>query len=525
MIKLSKLVLFCCTIFIVKTTFAQDTLFVEQLSYIDSSTSNFQLGVRPLIVDNSNTASFFYTSRGSNTDSVYLTTSNNSGQNWSAPEVVSTHEHTVNVKYYAEGPTAAIDNSGYIHVVYPYRGSPLYLSSWVDYPPTHINYVTNESGDWVTSIDAINGNSIQVSEGNGATVCYLHWPAISSLNNIEYYASHDYAWFATKSHVVSSQKGAGGTWSEGSALVTFDRGTIDKYTINCATVVNDAANIYSLWFNRYTGELKAKTNNSGEWGAEETIFTSSYAIDGVSNSYIMSSISGNGKCQVLMSRMENSYNYNELFFLENNGVGWSADTIVLSDSLNFVTAYEKNDTTNIFYRYSYQNLSKYGYKYLTHTGNGFSEPTVISVGENRKIYNLVTAEHHSDPLIYQYYDEDKEKWYLCSGELDDLVATGIEESNNNTPADYSLKQNYPNPFNPETTIEFQLPETGIVTIKIYNMLGQLIKTLVDEVKSAGSHSVKWNGKYENEKSAVSGIYIYQMKANEYQATKKMITLK
>jgi hypothetical protein len=524
MYRLSKLVIFCFVIFIVKNTFAQDTLLVEKLSYIDSSASMFKVGVRPLLVDNSNTACFFYVSCGSNSDFVYLTTSNNSGQNWSTPEVVSTHEHPVNNKYYAQGPTATIDDDGYIHVVYPYRGTPLYINGWDNYPPTHINHVTNESGDWMTFVDVINDSSIQASEGNGATVSYLYWPAILSKNNMEYFAAPDYAWWATKSHVVYSERGADGIWSEGSALVTYERGAIDKHTIYCATIVTDAANIYSLWFNRFTGELKAKTNSSGVWGADENIFTSSYSIDGVSNAYSMSSISGNGKCQVLMSRMENSYNYKELFFLENNGVSWSADIIAISDSLNFVTAYEKNDTTNIFYRYYFQNFNKYGYKFLTHTGIGFSAPAVISVGENKNIYNIVTAEHHSGPLICQYFDEDKAMWFLCSGELSDL-ATGIEDSKNNTPTDYSLKQNYPNPFNPETIIEFQLPETGIVTIKIYNMLGQLIKTLVDENKTAGSHSVKWNGKDENGKSAASGIYIYQMKTNGYQISKKMITLK
>lgn len=525
MYRLSKLVLFYFAIFIVKTTFAQDTLFIEQLSYIDSSASSFQMGVRPLIVDNSNTASFFYTSRGSNTDFVYLTTSNNSGQNWSAPEVVSTHEHPVNNKYYAQGPTAAMDNSGYIHVVYPYRGTPLYISGWDNYPPTHINHVTNESGDWVTVVDVINDNSIQTSDGNGATVSYIYWPAILSLKNMEYFAAPDYAWWATKSHVVYSERGAAGIWSEGSALVTYERNAIDKYTIYCATLVTDATNIYSLWFNRYTGELKSKTNSAGVWGEEEVIYTSSYAIDGVTNAYSMSAISGNGKCRVVMSRMENTYNYNQLFFYERNGPNWTMESMLISDTLNFVNAYEKNDTTNIFYRYYIQNEARYGYKFLTYTGSGFSNPAVLSFGDNKNIYNFITAEHHSDPLIYQYYDEDKAMWYLCSGELGELVTTGIEDIDNNIPKEYALFQNYPNPFNPETTIEFQLPKTGIVSIKIYNMLGQLIKTLVDEIKTAGSYSVRWNGKDENGNSAASGIFIYQMKTNEYQASKKMITLK
>jgi len=521
----SKLIIFCFAMFMVSTAFAQDTLFVEQLSYIDSSAIRFQVGVRPLIVDNSNTASFFYTSRGDNTDSIYITTLNNSGQNWSTPEVVSTHEHIYNNKYYAQGPTAAIDNSGYIHVVYPYRGAPLYAASWVNYPPSHINYVTNESGDWMTFVDVINDSSIQASDGNGETVSYLYWPAILSLNNMEYFNSTDYAWWATKSHVVYSERGANGIWSEGSALVTYDRGVIDKYTIYCSTIVTDAANIYSLWFNRFTGELKLKTNSSGVWGPDETLLTSSYAIDGVVNAYSMSSISGNGKSQVVMSRMENTYNYNELFFFEIDEAGWSLETTLISDTLNLVNAYERNDTTNIFYRYYKQSENKYGYKFLTHTYYGFSEPAVVSFGDNKNVYNFITAEHQPDPLIYQYYDEDKAMWYLCSGELGDLVTTGIEESNNNTPADYSLKQNYPNPFNPTTRIEYYISNRSNVKINIYNMSGELIKVLLNEEKNTGNYSITWDGRNNSDDLVASGAYFYQIQTNDFVQVKKMIYLK
>lgn len=509
----------------VNTTFAQDTLFVKQLSYIDSSALSFQMGVRPLIVDDSNTASFFYISRGNTADTLFLTTSNNSGQNWSTREIVSGHVHINNNGYYAQGPTATIDDDGYFHVIYPYRGAPIYYPSFSNYPPNHINYATNESGNWVTSVDVINDSTIQASEGNASTVSYLYWPAMLSLNNMENLATYDYAWFSTKSHVVYSERDTTGIWTEGSALVTYERGVKDKYTIYTSTIVTDATNIHSLWFNRYTGELKSKTNSAGVWGAEEVIHTSPYAIDGVATTYSMSAISGSGKSQVVMSRMENASNYNELFFTEYNGDSWSVDAILISDTTHLVTAYEKNDTTNIFYRYYTQNDTRYGYKFLTHTADGFSNTAVLSFNDNNNTYQLMVAEHQSDPLIYQYYDKDKAMYYLCSGEIGELVISDVEEFNNNRPANYSLKQNFPNPFNPETTIQFHVPETGKVTIKIFNVLGQIVKTLVDEIKLEGSYSVKWNGKDENGKSAVSGIYIYQMIANGYKTSKKMITLK
>ncbi|MBN2461837.1 MAG: T9SS type A sorting domain-containing protein [Candidatus Cloacimonetes bacterium] len=88
-----------------------------------------------------------------------------------------------------------------------------------------------------------------------------------------------------------------------------------------------------------------------------------------------------------------------------------------------------------------------------------------------------------------------------------------------------LYQNYPNPFNPYTTISYLLAEVSSNTIKIYNIKGQIIKTFVNDVKSAGEHSVIWDGTDDNNKPVSSGIYFYKLKINDYEKTKKMILLK
>jgi len=86
--------------------------------------------------------------------------------------------------------------------------------------------------------------------------------------------------------------------------------------------------------------------------------------------------------------------------------------------------------------------------------------------------------------------------------------------------DYSLEQNYPNPFNPSTTIEFSVPRTERVTLKIYDLLGREIKTLVNEDKSQGSYRVEFNAGY-----LASGVYFYRMQAGNFAQTKKLILLK
>ncbi len=88
-----------------------------------------------------------------------------------------------------------------------------------------------------------------------------------------------------------------------------------------------------------------------------------------------------------------------------------------------------------------------------------------------------------------------------------------------------LGQNYPNPFNPSTTIAFQLPQAGPVALKVFNIAGQLVKTLIDEEKGIGEHTVIWNGTNEVGADVPSGIYFYRLQAGEFSETKRMTLLK
>ncbi|MGE5620947.1 MAG: T9SS type A sorting domain-containing protein [archaeon] len=87
-------------------------------------------------------------------------------------------------------------------------------------------------------------------------------------------------------------------------------------------------------------------------------------------------------------------------------------------------------------------------------------------------------------------------------------------------ADFALLQNYPNPFNPATQISFQVPEGSNVTLRVFDMLGKEIATLVDEFKSAGSHTVQFNAS-----NLPSGMYIYQLRAGTHNSMRKMMLLK
>jgi hypothetical protein len=86
-------------------------------------------------------------------------------------------------------------------------------------------------------------------------------------------------------------------------------------------------------------------------------------------------------------------------------------------------------------------------------------------------------------------------------------------------------KNYPNPFNPETTISFEISESGKTEVEIFNVKGQKVKTLLNENLEFGSHSIVWDGRNDKEEQVSSGMYFYRISVNGNQKTSKMLMLK
>jgi hypothetical protein len=99
------------------------------------------------------------------------------------------------------------------------------------------------------------------------------------------------------------------------------------------------------------------------------------------------------------------------------------------------------------------------------------------------------------------------------------IGTSVDDGGNSV-LTYSLSQNYPNPFNPNTIIEYSIPETGYIKLKVYDILGNEVITLVNEEKTPGNYSVEWNAS-----SLASGVYVYRLQAGSYMQTRKMILMK
>ena len=107
-----------------------------------------------------------------------------------------------------------------------------------------------------------------------------------------------------------------------------------------------------------------------------------------------------------------------------------------------------------------------------------------------------------------------------------ITTTSVEGAHSNSlPTDFELKQNFPNPFNPNTTIQFQLPAASHMSLKIYNLDGQLIKTLISEQMTAGNHNVNWDGTNDLGIKVGSGLYFYRIQAGRFTTARRMILIK
>ncbi|MFQ5652341.1 MAG: cohesin domain-containing protein [bacterium] len=111
-----------------------------------------------------------------------------------------------------------------------------------------------------------------------------------------------------------------------------------------------------------------------------------------------------------------------------------------------------------------------------------------------------------------------------------FTVSGIVESvdeTNHLPQDFALEQNYPNPFNPETKIVFDLPSglSSEVTLQVFNLQGQLVRTLLNARLLPGTHAVVWDGVDARGQAVASGVYVYTLRTKDFVATKKMLLLR
>jgi hypothetical protein len=159
---------------------------------------------------------------------------------------------------------------------------------------------------------------------------------------------------------------------------------------------------------------------------------------------------------------------------------------------------------------------------------------VAKIGSGNPFY---TGEYYSQPatisgrLYLAYNDQiggysDNFGYFISVVITPSTLVTSIQQDGDNIqPTSLKLSQNYPNPFNGQTTIEFDIPQTENISIKIYNELGQEVRELFSGLRLAGYNSLIWDGKNNYGNTVSSGKYFYQINTSNYTSTKKMIFLK
>ena len=174
-----------------------------------------------------------------------------------------------------------------------------------------------------------------------------------------------------------------------------------------------------------------------------------------------------------------------------------------------------------FIHLPYQADGQYG----TTNGNDWGEEdNGLSTIENNLTWNLVWWETQFIQGDYITIE------YLGPLSIEDIYVfnpnDGLYSNNDNIiPKDYSVNQNYPNPFNPVTRFRYDLPEDALVNITIYDMMGRVVKTLINDQQTAGYKSLHWNATNDAGSPVSAGIYLYMIQAGDFRQTKKMILLK
>ncbi len=151
------------------------------------------------------------------------------------------------------------------------------------------------------------------------------------------------------------------------------------------------------------------------------------------------------------------------------------------------------------------NLSS-NYAYIGR-GGYTADPVLLGEIHDVRMYNKLLSQ---DEVLHLY---------------ENFPVSAVEQRVGSQPQDFNLGQNYPNPFNPTTTIEYALPNTTAARLTVYNMVGQKIATLADDLHQAGTFKAAWNGMNDFGNAVNSGLYIYKLETENYSMTKKMVLMR
>ena len=269
----------------------------------------------------------------------------------------------------------------------------------------------------------------------------------------------------------------GENWAE------VDSGLPTNTHVNAFILVPNGVGVTDIFAGAYNG-LFLSTNNGNSWTSAST---------GMTNTEIHS----------LAASGANLFagTYKGVFLSTDNGTSWINISTGLPTSEEFTALIAVG--TNIF-------AGSHSGAYLS-TDNGSSWGT-INTGFT--IYHAVRSFFISRANLYAVTSSG-----IWKRPLSEMI-TSVQELSNNLPSKFKLEQNYPNPFNPSTKIDFQIPVLSFVEIKVYDLLGREVATLVNEEENPGEYETTFDGS-----KLASGVYFYRMQAGDFIQTKKLLLMK
>ena len=416
------------------------------------------------------------------------------------------------------------------------NGKP--VLSWTGYSDGNITKITSEQEDLIRK------RALVKVRGD------LGWGSLTELgDNINYVNNNSVTSASEKTVIVWSQ----GTtpqskWVKRSAAAYSNICNLSHSGIeNQVTMGSDFNNMYAMVFNNQTTPLyfiKSTTNFSAECasgGINKITYSDSiisYGRSGIVSKNGVEFVFNTGDVFVsdssvqftfvpdtllfnsaeelnIATRTENfwleeevDFFFSNLYYVLNHEL---ADSVLTEqDQVNFkveLVKAQSGDVVGTFDNITYNksNLEKYAsIHYLVNTSG-------IQAGE----YYLRLVISVAGEAGYNLSNIQRDEF-----DLNKLHYVNVSFKGETIPVTYELSQNYPNPFNPTTTIRYQLPNDGMVTLKVYDILGAEVATLVNEEMVAGKHEVNFNAS-----SLASGVYIYRINVNDYTNVKKMVLLK
>ncbi len=303
--------------------------------------------------------------------------------------------------------------------------------------------------------------------------------------------------------LLSTDRGT--SWSAvNNGLTTNNSGTHSVFAL--AVTPNGAGDTNLFAGTDNDGGVFRSTNNGTSWTEVDSGLTNTYyGIFGTPTVNVFTITSGIGGTNIFAGTHGLG-----VFRSTNNGTSWSQVNTGLADSEITAFAVSPNGAggTNIFAGTSGGVfLSTNNGTNWTAVNTGFTEDTVTALA--------IVPNGAGDTNLFAG------TWGggVWRRPLAEMI-TGVKEEQNNLPSNFALEQNYPNPFNPTTTINYSVSKTSMVTIKVYDILGNEVASLMNEEKPAGRYSVNFTAS-----KLASGVYFYRMQAGSFVETKKLILLK